>query len=207
MSRLTSICRRRGRCAGPYRRGGARGLVAARSEDDHAHEEPCPEGGTFGGRDPARIDAQHAYPITYREREVNSGRWQIGAFSATCAPGATHALLDPRVSADAVTVSDLPRAPTCACRRQRASGTLAVRKNMRASSIKAFLWLPLSDPQHVVDIFLRPPSRRRQERVVGRRPRIANEINEKCDAACLTPRCRGHISAPPRRGAGGRPKA
>ena len=60
--------------------------------------------------------------------------------------------------------------------------------------------------QYLVDRFLRGLSAIGQERVVRRRPGIANDINKQCTAACLTSHGRGHISAPPRWGAGSRRK-
>jgi hypothetical protein len=62
-------------------------------------------------------------------------------------------------------------------------------------------------PQYVVDRFLRPLGPVGQERVVRRRPGIANDINRQCTAACLTSHGSGHISAPPRWGAGSRRKS
>jgi hypothetical protein len=60
--------------------------------------------------------------------------------------------------------------------------------------------------QYLVDRFLRCLHPIGHERVVQRRPGIANEINKQCTAACLTSHNSGHISAPPRWGAGSRRK-
>jgi hypothetical protein len=61
-------------------------------------------------------------------------------------------------------------------------------------------------PQYVVDRFLRCRPMPGHERVARRRPGIANDINRQCTAACLTSHGSGHISAPPRWGAGSRRK-
>ena len=60
--------------------------------------------------------------------------------------------------------------------------------------------------QYLVDRFLRCLHPIGHERVVQPRPGIANDINKQCTAACLTSHGRGHISAPPRWGAGSRRK-
>ena len=71
---------------------------------------------------------------------------------------------------------------------------------------RSLWWLVQKRPQYVVDIFLRWLHAPGQERVVRRRPGIANDINKQCTAACLTSHGSGHISAPPRWGAGSRRK-
>ena len=60
--------------------------------------------------------------------------------------------------------------------------------------------------QYLVVRFLRCLPAPGHERVVRQRPGIANDINEQCTAACLTSNSSGHISAPPRWGAGSRRK-
>jgi hypothetical protein len=70
----------------------------------------------------------------------------------------------------------------------------------------SFWWLVQKKTQYVVDRFLRYLPAPGHERVVRRRPGIANDINEQCTAACLTSNGSGHISAPPRWGAGSRRK-
>jgi hypothetical protein len=71
----------------------------------------------------------------------------------------------------------------------------------------SFWWLVQKKTQYVVDRFLRYLPAPGHERVVRRRPGIANDINEQCTAACLTSNGSGHISAPPRWGAGSRRKS
>ncbi len=60
--------------------------------------------------------------------------------------------------------------------------------------------------QYLVDRFLRCLHADGHERVARPRRGIANEINKQCTAACLTSHNGGHISAPPRWGAGSRRK-
>ena len=81
-----------------------------------------------------------------------------------------------------------------------------VRKNYVARPVGPLGARAPKTPQYVVDRFLRPSSAFGQERVVRRRRGITNDINKQSTAACLTSRGGGHISAPPRWGAGSRRK-
>jgi hypothetical protein len=106
-----------------------------------------------------------------------------------------------------------PRRPACArvlavLSRQN-PGPYTVRKNYlarRSGPFRALRGRCNKTPQYVVDRFLRLLGPIGQERVVRRRPGIANDINRQCAAACLTSHGSGHISAPPRWGAGSRRK-
>ena len=107
----------------------------------------------------------------------------------------------------------LPRMPACArvpaARSRRNPGPYTVRKNYLARWSGRFWALRgrgSKTPQYVVDRFLRRLPAPGHERVVRRRPGIANDINRQCTAACLTSHGSGHISAPPRWGAGSRRK-
>jgi hypothetical protein len=108
----------------------------------------------------------------------------------------------------------LPQMPACARVPAALSrwnlGPYAVRKNYLARRWWRFTALRgrcSKTPQYVVDRFLRPLEPVGHERVVRRRPGIANDINKQCTAACLTSHGSGHISAPPRWGAGSRRKS
>jgi hypothetical protein len=107
----------------------------------------------------------------------------------------------------------LPRIPACArvpaVLALRNPGAYTVRKNYlarRSGSFWALRGRCSKTPQYVVDRFLRPLGPVGQERVAQRRRGIANDINRQCTAACLTSHGSGHISAPPRWGAGSRRK-
>ena len=107
----------------------------------------------------------------------------------------------------------LPRMPACArvpaVLSRRNLGPYTVRKNYlarRSGRFRVRRGRCNKTPQYVVDRFLRHLPAIGQERVVRRRPGIANDINRQCTAACLTSHGRGHISAPPRWGAGSRRK-
>jgi hypothetical protein len=108
----------------------------------------------------------------------------------------------------------LPRMPACArvpaVLSRRNLGANTVRKNYlerRPGCFRALRGRCSKTPQYVVDRFLRPLGPIDHERVVRRRPGIANDINKQCTAACLTSHGSGHISAPPRWGAGSRRKS
>jgi hypothetical protein len=79
-------------------------------------------------------------------------------------------------------------------------------KTCETSNMRGRWWFARKTTQYVVDRFLRDLSVIGHERVVRRRSGIANKINEQCIAACLTSHGSGHISAPPRWGAGSRRK-
>jgi hypothetical protein len=107
----------------------------------------------------------------------------------------------------------LPRIPACAPvpagLSRRNPGPYTVGKNylaLRSGRLRARRGRYNKTPQYVVDRFLRYLPTIGQERVVQRRPGIANDINRQCTAACLTSHGSGHISAPPRWGAGSRRK-
>jgi hypothetical protein len=107
----------------------------------------------------------------------------------------------------------LPRIPACAPvpagLSRRSLGPYTVGKNYlarRSGRLRARRGRYNKTPQYVVDRFLRYLPTIGQERVVRRRPGIANDINRQCTAACLTSHGSGHISAPPRWGAGSRRK-
>jgi hypothetical protein len=107
----------------------------------------------------------------------------------------------------------LPRMPACApvpCSAVTPeSGPLYGTKELSCAAfgrVRALRGRHSKTPQYVVDRFLRCLPTIGQERVVRRRPGIANDINKQCTAACLTSHSSGHISAPPRWGAGSRRK-
>src|SRR5216683_298327 len=107
----------------------------------------------------------------------------------------------------------LPRmtacAPVPAVLSRPSLGPYTVRKNYlarRSGRVRALRGRHGKTPQYVVDRFLRCLPAIGQERVARRRPGIANDINKQCTAACLTSHGSGHISAPPRWGAGSRRK-
>jgi hypothetical protein len=92
---------------------------------------------------------------------------------------------------------------------RRNLGPSTVRKNYlarRSERLGALRGPSIKRTQYLVVRFLRCLTALGHERVVRQRPGIANDINEQCTAACLTSNSSGHISAPPRWGAGSRRK-